>query len=168
MINLLNGKGQLGSILQEQIKNIQTTKNIFIYHTWNVWDKSQDAQKKEYKKFIDFVDKNKDNGRIVFISTYSEGNNYYVHYKQKSEAHLISSCNDCLIIRLPNLIGNKGIFNRLKNKECEPYGEIEIMSLEDASANVLSLLNYDGLVKCFTIKGEMISVITLDKIIHTF
>jgi hypothetical protein len=168
MISLLNGKGQLGSILQEQIKNFETTKDVFIYHTWNVWDKNPKPQKKEYDKFKKFVDENKQKGRIIFISTYSEGNNHYVHYKQKSEAHLISSCNDCLIIRLPNLIGNKGIFNRLKNKECEPYGEIEIMSLETAARSILELVNYDGLAKSFTVKGEIISVVTLNKIIHAF
>jgi hypothetical protein len=168
MITLLNSKGQLGTVLKEQIKSFETTKNVFIYHTWNVWDKNVDPQKKEYDKFKTFVDDNKDKGRIIFISTYSEGNNYYVHYKQKSEAYLLSNCEDCLIIRFPNLIGNKGIFNRLKNKECEPYGEIEIMSLEEASTKILELINYDGLVKSFTVKGETINVVTLNKIIHAF
>ena len=117
MITLLNGKGQLGATLEQHIADFETKKNILIYHTWNVWDKNVDPQKKEYDKFKTFVDDNKDKGRIIYISTYSGANNYYVHYKQKSEAYLITKCEDCLIIRLPNLIGNKGIFNKLKNKE---------------------------------------------------
>tara|TARA_R100000008_G_scaffold64178_1_gene41290 strand:- start:416 stop:922 length:507 start_codon:yes stop_codon:yes gene_type:complete len=168
MITLINGRGQLGEALKEQIKECETEKNVFIYHTWNVWDKKKDSQKKEFNKFKAFVDKNRNNGRIIFISTYSENDNHYVHYKQKSESYLLLNCEDCLVLRLPSLIGKKGIFQRLKNKECNPYGMIEIMTLHTASKKIMEFINYDGLGKSFTIVGEKISVTTLNELIHLF
>lgn len=168
MIKLLNGNGQLGSILSDKIKSIEVEKDILIYHTWNVWDRGQREQEIEYLKFKNFVDQNKNNSKIVFISTCSENENYYVHYKQKSEAYLILNSDDCLVIKFPNLIGKKGIFQRLKNKTAEPYGIMDILSLEEAADKIIDLLSYQGLVKSFTVSGEKIKASTLNKIIHAF
>jgi len=168
VIKLLNGNGQLGSILSQKIKSIDFDKDILIYHTWNVWDRGQKEQELEYFKFKNFVDENKNKSKIVFISTSSDNNNYYVHYKQKSEAYLILNADDCLVIKFPNLIGKKGIFQRLKNKTAEPYGVIDVLSLEEAADKIIDLLNYEGLVKSFAISGEKIRASTLNKIIHAF
>ena len=166
MINLVNGRGQIGSALADRIDEIKIDKEVFIYHTWNVWQKDFSSQKIEYQKFKKFVDKNKNSGRIIFISTASEGENYYVFYKQKSEAYLILNCEDCVIIRLPNLIGNKGIFSRLKNKEARPYGEMEVLSMQSAAQKIIEMASYDGLVKSHTCRGEKISASTLNSIIN--
>ena len=168
MIILANGRGQLGEALKEKLNSFKTPSVIYIYHTWNVWEKDALSQKKEYDKFCDFVNKNKKKGRIVFISTYSTGDNNYVFYKQKAEAFLILNSDNCLILRLPHLIGNKGIFNKLKTKTAEPYGSIEVMSLEDAAIKILEYSYYDGLCKSFTFKGEKINTTTLNEIIHAF
>ena len=71
MIKLINGRGQIGNVLKKKICNINIDDDIYIYHTWNIDDKSKEAQKKEYKKFIYFVSQNKDK-KIVFISTSSQ------------------------------------------------------------------------------------------------
>ena len=47
MIKLINGRGQLGSFLK-QLENISIDKEIYIYHTWNIEDKSKNTQKKEF------------------------------------------------------------------------------------------------------------------------
>ena len=107
MIKLCDGRGQLGEYLQRHLSAITTTKNIYIYHTWNPWDKEYEVQKAQYEKFKLFVDDHP-NDRVVFISTYSENENYYVHFKQRAEAYLITTCQDSLVVRLPNLVGNKG------------------------------------------------------------
>ena len=168
MITLLNGRGQLGDSLKKEIENQNTEKQVFIYHTWNVWDKKSDLQVQEYKKFKEFVDENKNSGRMIFISTYSENDNYYVYYKQKSEAYLLMNWEDSIVLRLPSLIGSKGIFKRLKNRECSPYGVIQIMSLEKASKKILEFVDYKGLSRVFTITGEDIKADTLSELLHIF
>ena len=168
MIILANGTGQLGEALKNGLNDIDVPGVIFIYHTWNVWEKDALSQKKEYNKFCDFVLENNKKGKIVFISTYSTEDNDYVFYKQKAEAFLILNCEDCLILRLPNLIGNKGIFKKLKTKTVEPYGSIEVMSLKNAAAEILNYSCYDGLCRSFTLKGEKINTTTLNEIIHVF
>jgi len=168
MIILANGRGQLGESLKEKLKNFRSLETVYIYHTWNVWEKDALSQENEYDKFCNFVDKNKKKGKIVFISTYSNSDNNYVFYKQKAEAFLILNCDSCLVLRLPHLIGNKGIFSKLKTKTAEPYGSIEIMSLEDAANKILNYSRYSGLCKSFTFKGEKINTTTLNEIIHAF
>ena len=168
MIILANGRGQLGEVLKQKLKFFKISSVVYVYHTWNVWEKDLQSQKKEYDKFCDFVNKNKKKGKIIFISTYSTGDNDYVLYKQKAEAFLILNCDDCLVLRLPHLIGNKGIFNKLKTKAAEPYGSIEVMSLETAATKILEYCYYEGLCKSFTIKGEKINTTTLNEIIHAF
>ena len=121
MIVLANGRGQLGEALKKRLNDFKPLDLIYIYHTWNVWEKDNQSQKNEYDKFCNFVNKNKKKGKIVFISTYSTGDNDYVFYKQKAEAFLILNCDNCLVLRLPHLIGNKGIFKKLKMKTAEPY-----------------------------------------------
>jgi len=161
----MNGRGQLGIALQKQIKNIISEKATFIYHTWNPWDRDPHTQEYEYNKFIKFVNAQRKH-RIVFISTCSQNENYYVHFKQLAEAYLISNCKDCLIIRLPNLVGNKGILKKLKDKNVSPYGKIEFLSLNDASKKIVDLINYNGLIKVFSLKGEEISAILVNEILH--
>ena len=46
MITLLNGKGQLGEQLKKDISNIKNVESYdaYIYHTWNVLDKTKPTQ----------------------------------------------------------------------------------------------------------------------------
>lgn len=140
MIQLINGRGQLGTELKKQLetKNSISDKNATIYHTWNFLDKSEETQKKEFEKFKEFL-KNKNDYPLIFISTYSQQNNPYNYYKQLSEAYLINNFSGGYVIRLPVLIG-KGICQKLKDNEAEPYGEIELMSVEKAAKQVISEL----------------------------
>ena len=164
MIKLINGRGQLGSALQERIRNIKCEKNIYVYHTWKPWQVDSKTQEEEYKKFIEFVKQHKSD-RVVLISTYSENESYYVYYKQMSEAYLIQNCQDCLVIRLPSLVGDKGILKRLKEGSAAPYGKIEFLTLKGASKKIVKLLQYDGLVRSFTLRGEEISAVLVDELI---
>jgi len=143
MINLINGRGQLGNILAEKIKQIDTNNNIYLYHTWNIDDKSENAQIKCYNSFVDFVVKNKEN-RIIFISTASTNESFYVLYKQLAEAYLISNIKDCLVIRLPTLIG-KGTIEKFKRGLLVPSGTMRLASLNTASEYIIQLIDYNGL-----------------------
>jgi hypothetical protein len=120
MIKLINGRGQLGDLLKKEIDQVDTNKNVYIYHTWNIEDKSESAQRDCYNLFVKFVEERKDD-RIVFISTASTTEDNYVLHKQLAEAYLISNVEDCLIIRLPTLIG-KGVIQKFKQGELKPFG----------------------------------------------
>jgi hypothetical protein len=156
MIELIDGKGQLGKTLQELIKNEKEiyTEEAVIYHTWNVLDKTEVIQQECYKKFIDFVDKNRDK-KIIFISTYSQTDNFYNYYKQLSEAYLLTNSNNGYVIRLPILLG-KGICEKFKNSEVEAYGEMELMNLEDAAIEILKIIKTKPLIRNFRIKGAIL------------
>ena len=165
MIKLVDGLGQLGEKLKESIEGVSIDKRVYIYHTWNPWARDHETQEEEYKKFVDFVKQHSD-GRIVFISTYSQNESYYVHFKQLAESYLLTTHEDALVIKLPNLVGNKGILKRMKERSVTPYGRIEFLSLADAAHKIVGLLQYNGLVKSFSLKGEEISAILVSEIIE--
>ena len=54
MIKLLNGRGQLGEAISSKLKALSRDEDIFIYHTWNVEDKSEVIQRQELEKFVQF------------------------------------------------------------------------------------------------------------------
>ena len=162
MIKLINGRGQLGKKINEIISKrnfIQPLEDILVYHTWNTEQKSKIEQKKQYELFKKFVDKNK-NEKIIFVSTYSQKENFYNHYKQRAEAYLITNSEKGIIIKLPTIIG-KGICKKLKDGEATPYGDMQLISLKDAALAVIDKINYSGVVKCFTVKGETIRASTV-------
>ena len=66
MIELIDGKGQLGEALKEHALKFSYSQKdkIKIYHTWDIENKGHIAQEKEYLKFKDFVDNNR-NYKIV-------------------------------------------------------------------------------------------------------
>jgi len=169
MIHLIGGRGQLGSKIKFLIdsKNVQFDDEIFIYHTWQVIDKSEDIQKLEYDKFVNFVDNHIDE-KIVFISTYSQKDNFYNYYKQLSESYLILNCKKCLIVRLPTIIG-KGVIEKMRNDEIEPYGMMELITIEDASMGVIKSIDKinKGLSKVIKISGEKASAKLVYNIIHS-
>ena len=165
MITIIDGLGQVGECLRTKIQDRIFKRPALVYHTWSPWDKGYNVQRDEYLKFKDFVDEHRGE-RIIFVSTYSQNNNYYVHYKQKSEAYLIANCEFGFAIRLPNLIGNKGIFKKLKEKQALPYGSMELMRVEQAAEQVLDLVNYDGVVRLHTAKGEEVSASIINELIH--
>lgn len=140
MIQLINGRGQLGTELRYQLDKTNNFiyQNATIYHTWNFLDKSEEIQKKEFEKFKKFLN-NKKNNPLIFISTYSQQNNPYTYYKQLSEAYLINNNSNGYVMRLPILIG-KGICQKLKDDEAKPEGQMELISIEKATKNVLSEL----------------------------
>ena len=107
MIHLINGRGQLGEQLKQVLINHQTSEEVYIYHTWNVQDKAEMPQQEEYKKLQSFVDTHC-NQKIIFISTKSEKETWYTHYKQLAEAYVLLHCKQSIIVRLPTIVG-KGI-----------------------------------------------------------
>lgn len=154
MIKLINGRGQLGNALEGLIRKEKQNTDAIIYHTWNFLDKSEKTQKRCYEKFMKFVDENP-NSKIIFISTYSQIKNYYVFYKQLSEAYLLTNNPKGYVIKLPNLIG-KGICQKFRDDETEAFGEMEIMTIEDAAKSILEFSQYDPLIKIISIKGIQI------------
>ena len=159
MIRLINGRGQLGSVLKTQVQSFKIEKSACIYHTWNIDDKSQEIQQKEYKKFVDFVRQHRLKEKIFFISTTSTKDNWYNTYKQSAEAYLLTNTDDGAVIRLPTLIG-KGAFEGLKNGELKPMGYFNLMSIEEAAhrviENITELLR-GGRRRVVHIEGEKVS-----------
>ena len=169
MIHLLNGRGQLGRELQK-LPLKECPEEVYIYHTWNVGDKSELVQAREYEKFQEFVAQYA-NKKIIFISTYSTQENWYNHYKQLAEACLLINCINGYIIRLPTLIGkplDTGILQGFRNGETEAYGEMELISIQDAAMEIFRRVTYSGLVRSFRVKGEIASAKLVKELLRVF
>lgn len=170
MILLKNGRGQLGTILADQIsKSIcrYSIRDIFIYHTWDMDNKNDEKIQKDcLAKFKLFVDNNKDS-KIVFISTYSEQDNLYNLYKQKAEGVLLSNHDHGIVIKLPVLLG-KGICQNLKDKKVSPYGNIELMTVEEAAASIISIANTSGNSRnrIYRLNGTHIPATLVNALLH--
>ena len=98
MITLLNGRGQLGTAISKRLKEIEYvySPEVLIYHTWNIEDKQKHLQELELEKFKPIVDTNTDK-KIIFISTSSERESWYTHYKQLAESYLLQNCENGFI-----------------------------------------------------------------------
>ena len=65
-------------------------------------------------------------------------------------------------------MGNKGILKKFKDDTAAPYGNLELISLTSASKKIFDLLDYNGLAKIITLKGEQISAFLIKDIIDKF
>jgi hypothetical protein len=165
-VKLANGRGQLGDLLENKLKDIICNEEIYIYHTWNIDDKSKNIQLNEYNKFKRFVD-DKKNSKIIFISTKSEKNSWYVFYKQLSESYLMQNCDSSLILRFPTIAGTKGTLQSLKYKKIKPYGIMELISLNNVADNIINSLSYEGISKIITFDGQRITASLVCQILDT-
>lgn len=169
MVKIINGRGQLGERLQYLIKP-KTLLDITVYHTWQVTYSGdsnmseEGVQENEYNKLVEFS-KNNPNTKIIFISTNSQRNSWYTHYKEKAEAYLLVNHDSCIILKFPAFIG-KGILPKLKSGEINPYGTIELITLDKAVKTVEEYIYYNGLKRVFTIEGEKIEAKTLVEILN--
>ena len=156
----MNGRGQLGDVLTKELNNYSDVKeDIYIYHTWRLDTKDYEEQFNEFEKFKNFVDEHRDY-RIIFISTSSIRDTWYVHFKQLSESYLLNECKNCLVIKLPTFIGNHcDMFSieKLKSGDVKPYGTMEIISIEDVVDKIYELCNYNGKLKIIDVGGEKVS-----------
>ena len=143
--------------------HIQEEKT-YIYHTWNIDNKGKQKQKREYEKFISFLENVEKSSKIIFISTKSKKESWYVYYKHLAESYLISNFSNCLVLRFPTLIG-KGTLVDLKRSIVEPYGTMELMAIDDAVNNIIDNLNYKGFVKSTSFDGEYIKAKTVFEIL---
>ena len=163
MIKLINGRGQVGNILKKKISNLNIDDEVYIYHTWNIDDKTREVQFKEHEKFMKFV--NQELGkRIIFISTSSQKDNWYTFYKHLSEAYLLSTNKNSVVVRLPSLIG-KGTCAMFKNNTIEPFGVMELMSVEDAVDIILEKVTTPKVMNNYHIKGERVSAKMVQQLI---
>jgi len=134
-MKLINGNGQLGAELFKQKRGLDDD-NVIIYHTWEVSDKSLEAQKAEYTKFTEFVDKYKHSLMdIVFISTKSENDTWYTFYKQKAEGLLLQTGLNVKILRLPTFIGKPC---KLFEPNATAWGNVELISIENAATQIIN------------------------------
>jgi len=179
MIILNNGRGQLGKALLNYIKNdtkfdissgldVDTNQRsaINIYHTWYMGNKNnKQVQKECLNKFKLFVDNNHDS-KIIFTSTYSQQNNLYNLYKQKAEGYLLSNHNNGYVIKLPVLIG-KGICQKLKDNETTPYGNIELMTLQEAASSIINIATVNSYInRVFRLNGTHISATLVQSLLQ--
>jgi hypothetical protein len=165
MIQLINGRGQLGKKLTQKFANYQTDQDVAIYHTWKVpylynpGESEEEIQKQEYQKLVEFSQSNPST-KIVFISTNSARGTFYTYYKELAEAYLLLNHKYCVILKFPVFVGN-GIIKKLKNQEIEPYGVTELMTLDKAVDKVEQYLDYEGLKRVFIVTGERIEENTI-------
>ena len=156
-LKLVNGRGQVGSyIRQMDLTGIYINHDVYVYHTWNVKDKSKNNQKKEYKKFQEFVNKTK--SRIIFVSTKTENKTWYTYYKQKAEAYLLLNHNNSVVLRFPTFIGRPC---KLFEPNPTPYGEVELISIPDVCSEIIKysclLPDSELNIRVINIKGELVS-----------
>lgn len=164
MITLINGRGQLGNSLQRFVENeMSTSENFFIYHTWNILDKSEELQKKCFDNFREFVDQNL-NERIFFISTYSQTDNPYNHYKHLAEEYLRKNNPNGKSIRLPTLIG-KGTCEGFLRGSNTPYGQMELLSVDDAATKIMEIIHSSEPYGLFRVYGDVISARLVNSLI---
>jgi len=154
MIHLVNGRGQLGQQLKKYVGGRQTNEEVYVYHTWSVQNKTEEEQKKEYKKLQSFVDEHSAQ-KIIFVSTKSQRETWYTRYKQLAEAYVLLHCKDSLVIRFPTFVGN-GIIEKFQKGEATPYGEMELITVDTAARAVIESCFYDGIRRSFTIDGDRI------------
>jgi hypothetical protein len=161
-MKLINGRGQLGEMFQKNIKLFYHV-DATLYHTWNYIDKSKTVQLWCFNRFRDYIYTHEES--IIFISTKSEEYNFYTEYKRKSEELLKEKCAHYSVIRLPNIIG-KGICTRfIQNPSLEAYGNLELITLEEAYENIRTNLFTNNSI--ININGEKISA-KLAKILLLF
>jgi len=144
---LINGRGQLG----EALKKLNIKDNVIIYHTWNFQDKSEEVQRKCCEDLRKFVDENKDK-RIIFISTILDDDSHYARFKRISELFVADNQSGSYI-RLPTIIG-KGVCEKFRDGDIKPFGDMELISLEDAVKEVLDFIKSRERTR--TVKGNII------------
>ena len=152
MLHLKNGRGQLGDLLSLQRAEIK--RDIYLYHTWAVKDKSETTQEKEYLKFKEFIDKHNKH-EVVFVSTKSTKNTWYTHFKRKSEEYLLTNCKKGFIIRLPTFIGKPcKLFSG--DKKVVPHGDVELITVTNAATEIIRLCGDGKKKRVSEIDGETI------------
>jgi hypothetical protein len=149
-VNLVNGRGSLGDYLSSLC--VGRISDVHIYHTWNVLDKSKEAQLREYEKLVKFVDTHR-HEKIIFVSTSSKKETYYTFYKHSAESYVLANSDKSLVIRLPMFISYKSVLKGLKEGKLLPKGKMELISIKDAAQEVIKLIDYSGLVRSFTVTG---------------
>ena len=155
-ITLANGRGQLGRCLSTLAGSMSCDEETYIYHTWNVADKSKEAQQKEYDQFVKFVDEHCDK-KIIFVSTSSLKETHYTFYKHTAESYLLANSVKSLVVRLPTFISHKSVIRGFAEGKVKPQGTMELISVQDAAKSVLKYINYSGLVRSFTVYGQKMS-----------
>jgi len=162
MIELINGRGQLGSVLKRKVEGFSDLDCV-IYHTWNIDDKSEITQLKEYEKFKDFVNSRHEE-RIVFISTVHAEADSYLKYKMLSEIYLWDICDKGKVIRLPAYVGKGKLYEKCR-KGIKPIGGwIHLSTLDHVSDLLLNSLFNDSRLEI--IDGDNIDVDTVYELIQ--
>lgn len=142
---IINGRGQIG----ERLKKYMFIQNWDIYHTWNFLEKDSLAQNDCLDKFKHYLS-NKGNQKVCFISTKSQELNPYVASKKEVERLVLED--DGTVIRLCNLVG-KGICQKFRDKDINPFGIIEISTIDSAVELIRKRYDEGGIIE---MKGELI------------
>lgn len=165
MLTLVNGRGRLGNALRGKLGPYKVQEQVYIYHTWQVQDKSKEKQSKEFEKLKLFVDTHKEQ-KIIFISTTSINETYYVFYKQMAESYILLNNPKSFVIKLPLIISDNSIFTNFKNKNITPYGMMEFINLEDAADEVLSMVKHTGLNRIKVVQGNKVKAKYIKEIVR--
>lgn len=139
---LVHGRGQLGEAL---LPFVNEYPGVSVYHTWNFLNKSHEVQSTEVLKLSSFIEK--EEGKIVFISTSSKFDTPYTRAKLESEKLVLSKSKDNLVLRLPCIIG-KGVFKELLAKDLAPYGVVNFISMREAVKFILNSMDSRGIMTC--------------------
>lgn len=172
MVKLMNGRGQLGEKLKS-LKQLKTSEKVFIYHTWKVpylhdpKGKEEEIQYIEYKKFIEFVDNSKTthpDSKIIFVSTNSQRSSFYTYYKELAESYLLLNHSNSYILKFPLFVG-KGVLEMIKSGKLNPYGVMEIITLDKVVEEIKNCISRTGMKRVFIIEGEKVKAETIAEVL---
>ena len=158
-MKLINGRGQLGKELSKLSSDIDCT----IYHTWNLDDKSKNAQFEEYEEFCYYVDKYPDE-RIVFISTTYPHHDEYVRFKMEAELYLWSHTRSGQVIRIQSMIGKGRLYEKCLKKKKLLSGNVAINTIKETAEDIIMNLNSDD--RLIVIPGHEINVNIVNELIQ--
>lgn len=150
-MRVINPRGQLAEAIQKEVGD-QQVPDVDIYCSWNFLDKSEEVQHRCFSKFVEFCMESLDR-KIIFISTKCATYTGYTRFKKYAEIFLRDHVKQWGVFRLPNLVG-RGVCDKLITG-AEPYGVIELLSIEQAARFILDNLHVHNEVSTAT--GCMVS-----------
>ncbi len=139
----------------ERIATPEIKKDYYIHFSWDVYNKDDaESQKKCVEETKRMIEKNKDK-TFVFISTLSKGGNEYVKAKREAEKVVAEMAKKFVIIRLPHIVG-KGLTDKFLFDDAEPYGEMELLSINDAAQSIKNILESKEKNETVSVHGNIV------------
>jgi nucleoside-diphosphate-sugar epimerase len=149
------GNGLLGKIF----KTIDSEEYlIFSSGVSNSMEKNEEEYNREFNLIKNYINTDK---KFIYFSTINinDDDRMYFLHKRKIEKFIINSCNNYLIFRLPNIIGNGGNVNNIFNYFKTKIIEKSVIKVQNVNR---SLIDIDDVKKicerCLDIKNTILHI----------